>query len=69
MLIGDTIEAGADLGGMAAAINLFLPLPIPLLVAAIGSTILALQIFGAYGWITVVAIFSASLGLVATWFI
>src|SRR5919109_3912059 len=48
VLIGNTIEAGADLGGMAAAINLFVPLPIPMLVVAIGSTILALQIFGSY---------------------
>jgi NRAMP (natural resistance-associated macrophage protein)-like metal ion transporter len=48
VLIGNTIEAGADLGGMAAAINLFVPLPIPILVVAIGSIILALQIFGSY---------------------
>ena len=48
VLIGNTIEAGADLGGMAAAINLFVPLPIPLLVVGIGSIILALQIFGSY---------------------
>jgi len=48
VLIGNTIEAGADLGGMAAAINLFVPVPMPLIVVAIGSTILALQIFGSY---------------------
>jgi NRAMP (natural resistance-associated macrophage protein)-like metal ion transporter len=48
VLIGNTIEAGADLGGMAAAINLFVPLPIPLLVVAIAATILALQLFGSY---------------------
>src|SRR5258708_8273825 len=28
VLIGNTIEAGADLGGMAAALNLFVPVPI-----------------------------------------
>jgi Mn2+/Fe2+ NRAMP family transporter len=28
VLIGNTIEAGADLGGIAAAINLLLPIPI-----------------------------------------
>jgi NRAMP (natural resistance-associated macrophage protein)-like metal ion transporter len=48
VLIGNTIEAGANLGGMAAAINLFVPVPIPILVVAIGSIILALQIFGSY---------------------
>ncbi len=47
-LIGNTIEAGADLGGMAAAVNLFLPLSIPLLVAAIAAIILVLQVFGSY---------------------
>lgn len=29
VLIGNTIEAAADLGGMAASINIFLPVPIP----------------------------------------
>jgi Mn2+/Fe2+ NRAMP family transporter len=48
VLIGNTIEAGADLGGMAAAINLFVPLPIPILVVGLGSIILALQLFGSY---------------------
>jgi NRAMP (natural resistance-associated macrophage protein)-like metal ion transporter len=48
VLIGNTIEAGADLGGMAAALNLFIPLPIPWLVLAIALVILALQIYGSY---------------------
>ena len=48
VLIGNTIEAGADFGGMAAAINLFVPLPIPILVVGLGSIILALQLFGSY---------------------
>jgi Mn2+/Fe2+ NRAMP family transporter len=48
VLIGNTIEAGADLGGMAAAINLFVPLPVPILVVGLGSIILALQLFGSY---------------------
>jgi NRAMP (natural resistance-associated macrophage protein)-like metal ion transporter len=48
VLIGNTIEAGADLGGMAAALNLFVPLPIPWLVLAIALVILALQIYGSY---------------------
>src|SRR3982751_847588 len=28
VLVGNTIEAGADIGGMAAALNLLLPIPI-----------------------------------------
>jgi NRAMP (natural resistance-associated macrophage protein)-like metal ion transporter len=48
VLIGNTIEAGADLGGMAAALNLFIPVPIPWLVVAIAIVIVALQIYGSY---------------------
>ena len=48
VLAGNTIEAAADLGGMAAAINIFVPVPIPLLVVAVAAVILALQIFGSY---------------------
>jgi NRAMP (natural resistance-associated macrophage protein)-like metal ion transporter len=48
VLIGNTIEAGADLGGMAAAINLLVPVPIPLIVVATALTILALQFWGSY---------------------
>lgn len=48
VLIGNTIEAAADLGGMAAAINLFLPLPIPLIVVVVAAVIFSLQLFGSY---------------------
>jgi NRAMP (natural resistance-associated macrophage protein)-like metal ion transporter len=48
VLIGNIIEAAADLGGMAAAINLFVAVPIPLIVLAIGLVILALQVWGSY---------------------
>jgi len=48
VLIGNIIEAGADLGGMAAAINLFVPLPIPLIVVSEAAVILGLQIWGSY---------------------
>src|SRR5215213_4404200 len=48
VLIGNTIEAAADLGGMAAAIALFVPVPIPLIVVAVAAGILALQIWGSY---------------------
>jgi NRAMP (natural resistance-associated macrophage protein)-like metal ion transporter len=51
VLIGNTIEAAADLGGMAAAINLFVPMPIPIIVAAEALIILALQIWGSYEFI------------------
>ena len=47
-LIGNTIEAAADLGGMAAALNLYAPLPIPWLAAIIAAAILSLQIWGSY---------------------
>src|SRR3954467_4775467 len=42
VMIGNTIEAAADLGGMAAALNLFIPLPIPWLAAGVAAVILAL---------------------------
>jgi NRAMP (natural resistance-associated macrophage protein)-like metal ion transporter len=48
VLIGNTIEAAADLGGMAAAINLFIDIPAPLVVIGIAAIILALQIWGSY---------------------
>src|SRR3954462_1138740 len=48
VLLGNVIEAAADLGGMAAAINLLVPLPIPLIVMAVAGAILALQVFGSY---------------------
>ncbi|WP_309142352.1 Nramp family divalent metal transporter [Bradyrhizobium sp. sGM-13] len=48
VLIGNTIEAAADLGGMAAALNLLIPLPIPWIVIAVAATILAVQIWGSY---------------------
>src|SRR5215212_1279208 len=48
VLTGNTIEAAADLGGMAAALGLFIPLPIPVIVIAVAATVLALQIWGSY---------------------
>ncbi len=48
VLIGNTIEAAADLGGMAAALGLLLPLPAWLLVAAMALAIFALQLWGSY---------------------
>jgi NRAMP (natural resistance-associated macrophage protein)-like metal ion transporter len=48
VLIGNIIEAGADLGGMAAALNIIVPVPIGWIVCAITAAILALQIWGSY---------------------
>ncbi len=48
VLIGNTIEAGADLGGIAAAINLLVPVPVGLLVLIAAAVILALQVWGSY---------------------
>jgi Mn2+/Fe2+ NRAMP family transporter len=47
-LLGNIIEAGADLGGMAAAMNVLVPLPIPWMVVATTAVILALQLWGSY---------------------
>ena len=51
VLIGNTFEAGADMGGMAAALNIVFPLPIGLLVITVGLLIFAVQIWGSYGLI------------------
>jgi uncharacterized membrane protein len=48
MLIGNTIEAGADIGGMAAAIAVLLPLPLPLIIIPVTAAIFALHVWGSY---------------------
>src|SRR4051812_16934933 len=48
VLLGNTFEAAADLGGMAATLQLVVPLPFELLVAGIAAVVLALQIWGSY---------------------
>jgi NRAMP (natural resistance-associated macrophage protein)-like metal ion transporter len=48
VLVGNTIEAAADFGGMAAALALFIPLPPPLIVVGVAAAILAVQIWGSY---------------------
>jgi NRAMP (natural resistance-associated macrophage protein)-like metal ion transporter len=52
--VGNIIEAAADLGGMGAALNLLIPLPIPVLVAISAAAIYAIQYFGSYTTIRVV---------------
>jgi len=48
VLIGNTIEAGADIGGMSAAIALLVPLPMPLIIIPVAVSIFALQVWGSY---------------------
>ncbi len=48
VLIGNTFEAAADLGGMAAALQLLIPVRFEILVAAIAIVIVVLQIWGSY---------------------
>ena len=48
VMIGNTIEAAADLGGMAAALGIFLPLPVPWIAALVALAVLALQVFASY---------------------
>lgn len=48
VLIGNTFEAAADLGGMAAALQLVIPWPFEWIVVLTGVVIVALQVFGSY---------------------
>jgi NRAMP (natural resistance-associated macrophage protein)-like metal ion transporter len=49
VIIGNTIEAGADIGGMAAAIGVLTPrVPLPLIVVPTTAAILTLQVWGSY---------------------
>ena len=48
LLIANTINAGADIGAIAAAINLFVPVPITVLVIPVALIILTLQVWGSY---------------------
>jgi NRAMP (natural resistance-associated macrophage protein)-like metal ion transporter len=48
VVIGNTIEAGADIGGIAAALHLVIPVRQMLLVIAVALLSLVLQIWGSY---------------------
>ncbi|KKC24665.1 natural resistance-associated macrophage protein [Sphingomonas sp. SRS2] len=48
---GNIIEAAADLGGIGAALNLLVPLPIPVLVVATAAIIFGIQYLGSYSLI------------------
>jgi NRAMP (natural resistance-associated macrophage protein)-like metal ion transporter len=47
-VVGNVIEAGADIGGMAAALNLLVPVPIAWIVIVVAAAMLALQIWASY---------------------
>lgn len=48
VLVGNVFEAGADLGGMAAALNVLVPVPFKFIVVAVAIIILLLQFWGSY---------------------
>jgi Mn2+/Fe2+ NRAMP family transporter len=48
LVVANTINAGADLGAVAAAINILVPIPVIWLIAPVALVILALEIWGSY---------------------
>lgn len=48
VLIGNVIEAGADIGGMAAAIQVLVPVPTVVIIIPVTLAIFALQVWGSY---------------------
>jgi len=48
LVIADTINAGTDIGAIAAAVNLLVPIPVTALVVPIALVILGLQVWGSY---------------------
>ena len=48
LTIANTINAGTDIGAIAAAVNLLVPIPISLMTIVIAVTIMAFQIWGSY---------------------
>jgi Mn2+/Fe2+ NRAMP family transporter len=48
VLAGNTIEAGADIAGMAASVNIFVPVPAFLTVVVVAAIIFLFQLFGSY---------------------
>ncbi len=48
LVTANTINAGADIGAIAAAINLLVPIPIIVMIIPIAAVILALQVMGTY---------------------
>jgi NRAMP (natural resistance-associated macrophage protein)-like metal ion transporter len=48
VLIGNIVEAAADIGGMAAALHLIVPIPVAGIVVIVTALVLALQLWGSY---------------------
>jgi NRAMP (natural resistance-associated macrophage protein)-like metal ion transporter len=48
LVIANTINVGTDIAAIAAAINIFVPIPIAAMVLPIGAIIVVLQIWGSY---------------------
>jgi Mn2+/Fe2+ NRAMP family transporter len=48
LLSANLIQAGVDIGAIAAALELLMPIPRPLLVLLVTAAILGLQVFGSY---------------------
>jgi len=51
LVVANTINAGADIGAIAAAINLLLPMPAVVFVIPIGVAIVVIQVLGSYQFI------------------
>lgn len=54
LVIANTINAGADIGAIGAAVNLLLPIPVVALIVPIGAMLLALQLWGSYRVVSLV---------------
>src|SRR5579859_3421668 len=48
LVVANTINAGADIGAIAAAVNLLVPIPIGWMIVPISLAIVALQVWGSY---------------------
>ncbi len=48
LVIANTINAGADIGAIAAAISMLIPVPIPAMIVPITAILVALQFWGSY---------------------
>ncbi len=54
LVVANTLNAGADIGAIAAAINLLVPIPAIVFIVPVSLGIIALQVFGTYRLIEVV---------------
>ncbi|MDQ6766610.1 MAG: divalent metal cation transporter [Candidatus Eremiobacteraeota bacterium] len=48
LVVANSINAGADIGALGAAINLLIPIPVAALIVPISAILIALQIWGSY---------------------